>query len=208
MTGNFNNVSIRDGTQRLISGAVLPTYRLAYASGGARFPAPQAKATEPKNEVPGAAPRAGIRAARPEDAAVIEALIRAIAPESPVYRDTPIDDRKLKTFIATAIRSDQHAVLLHDGAAGIDGLYIGMLVQQFFTFEVTAMDILFYVRPERRGTRAALRLWRAFESWAHARGAKAIQVGSMTDIDPARTAKFYRGMGLREIGGVFQARIG
>jgi GNAT superfamily N-acetyltransferase len=149
-----------------------------------------------------------VRRARREDAGAIEAMLRAVHHESSVYRAMPIDDRKLKSFIAKAIDSGDHAVLLHEGVAGIDGLFISMLVQQFFTFEVTAMDIVFYVRPERRGTRAAARLWRALRNWAKTRGAKAIVVGSTTDIDPGVTAKFYQGMGLREIGGVFHMRIG
>jgi GNAT superfamily N-acetyltransferase len=144
-----------------------------------------------------------VRHATPADAAVIDTMLRAMGRESPIYRTMPIDDRKLADYIAKTIRSSDHAVLLHESSAGIDGIYIGMLVQQFFTFETTAMDVLFYVRPERRGSRAAVRLFRAFKAWAKSSGAKAIQVGTMTGIDPARTSKFYRGMGLNEIGGVY-----
>jgi GNAT superfamily N-acetyltransferase len=188
MTPGYYNVVIRSGSAPVPS---LPRHVPAAAS----------------DESSAATPR-GVRRARPDDAGAIEAMMRAAHAESPIYRAMPIDDRKLKGYIADVIHSKDHAVLLHEGAAGIDGLYIGMLVQQFFTLEVTAMDILFYVRPQRRGTRAAVRLWRAFEQWAAARGAKAIQVGTMTEIDPARTAKFYQGMGLRDIGGVFHNRIG
>jgi GNAT superfamily N-acetyltransferase len=146
------------------------------------------------------------RHATPQDSAVIDTMLRAMAEESPIYRAMPIDDRKLADYIAKAIHGSDHAVLLHEGPAGIDGIYIGMLVQQFFTFETTAMDVLFYVRPERRGSRAAVRLFRAFKAWAKSSGAKSIQAGTMTGIDPARTAKFYRGMGLNEIGGVYHGR--
>jgi GNAT superfamily N-acetyltransferase len=148
-----------------------------------------------------------VRHATPEDAALIDAMLRAMGRESPIYRAMPIDDRKLADYIAKVIGSGEHAVLLHEGPSGIDGIYIGMLVQQFFTFEITAMDVLFYVRPERRGSRAAVRLFRAFKAWAKSSGAKAIQVGTMTGIDPARAAKFYRGMGLDEIGGVYHGRV-
>jgi GNAT superfamily N-acetyltransferase len=147
--------------------------------------------------------QAPVRHATPEDTAVIDTMLRAMGRESPIYRAMPVADRKLADYIAKVILSSEHIVLLHEGPAGIDGIYIGMLVQQFFTFEITAMDVLFYVRPERRGSRAAVRLFRAFKAWARSSGAKCIQVGTMTGIDPARTAKFYRGMGLHEIGGVY-----
>jgi len=147
-----------------------------------------------------------VRHATPADADVIDAMLRAMGRESPIYRAMPIDDRKLADYVARVIRGSDHAVLLHEGPAGIDGIFIGMLVQQFFTFETSAMDVLFYVRPERRGSRAAVRLFRAFKAWAKSSGAKTIQVGTMTGIDPARTAKFYRGMGLNEIGGVYHGR--
>jgi GNAT superfamily N-acetyltransferase len=147
-----------------------------------------------------------VRHATPADAAVIDAMLRAMGRESPIYRAMPIDDRKLADYIARVIRGSDHAVLLHEGPAGIDGIFIGMLVQQFFTFETSAMDVLFYVRPERRGSRAAVRLFRALKAWAKSSDAKTIQVGTMTGIDPARTAKFYRGMGLNEIGGVYHGR--
>ncbi len=177
-----------------------PLIGLAKSVPGARTAPPRiGRAPEP-------GPMAPVRRATPEDAAVIDTMLRAMAQESPIYRVMPIDDRKLADYIAKAIRSSDHAVLLHESAAGIDGVYIGMLVQQFFTFETTAMDVLFYVRPERRGSRAAVRLFRAFKAWAKASGAKSIQVGTMTGIDPARTAKFYRGMGLSEIGGIYHGR--
>jgi GNAT superfamily N-acetyltransferase len=208
MTGSFYNVVINSGGQPLDGATARSAYRLVKRSGAT--PGSQVQPAPASEGAPAAVltPRAHIRRARPEDAATIEALIRTVAAESPVYREMPIDDRKLKSFIAMAIRSHEHAVLLHEGATGIDGLFIGVLVQQFFTVEFTAMDILFYVRPERRGSRAAVRLWRAYKDWAQAQGAKAIKVGAMTEIEPARTAKFYRGMGLREIGGIFHARIG
>jgi GNAT superfamily N-acetyltransferase len=147
--------------------------------------------------------KTGVRRATAADAAMIDSMLRDLGRESPIYRLMPIDDRKLTDYIAKVIRGSDHAVLLHEGTSGIDGIYIGMLVQQFFTFEITAMDVLFYVRPERRGSRAAVRLFRAFKTWARSSGAKAIQVGTMNGIAPARTAKFYRGMGLTEIGGVY-----
>lgn len=170
---------------------------------------PGARAAPPHIErAPEPGPMAPVRRATPGDASIIDTMLRAMAQESPVYRVMPIDDRKLADYIAKVIRSNEHAVLLHEGPAGIDGIYIGMLVQQFFTFETTAMDVLFYVRPERRGSRAAVRLFRAFKAWAKASGARAIQVGTMTGIDPTRTAKFYRGMGLDEIGGVYHGPAG
>jgi GNAT superfamily N-acetyltransferase len=212
MNPPFYNVVVRYGAQPLPAaggGLAMGDVTAVARSDGPAAADAQGAAERGRNAIE-PSPRAGstVRIAMRKDAETIEAMMRAAHQESPIYRAMPIDDRRLSGYIASVIRSKDHAVFLYESAAGIDGLYIGMLVQQFFTLEVTAMDILFYVRPERRGTRAAVQLWRAFRRWAEARGAKAIQVGTMTEIDPGRTAKFYRGMGLREIGGVFHARIG
>jgi hypothetical protein len=79
--------------------------------------------------------RPPVRRAVREDAGVIEAMMRAMAQESPVYRSMKIDDGRLARFIARTIGSKDHAVLLHESADGADGLFIGMLVQQFFTLD-------------------------------------------------------------------------
>src|ERR1700678_2829124 len=66
-----------------------------------------------------------VRHATLQDAAAIDAMLRDMHQESPIYRAMPIDDRKLADYIAQVIASSGHAVLLPERAAAIAGIYIG-----------------------------------------------------------------------------------
>jgi hypothetical protein len=66
--------------------------------------------------------QAPVRHATPEDTAVIDTMLRAMGRESPIYRAMPVADRKLADYIAKVIGSSEHAVLLHEGPPGIDGI--------------------------------------------------------------------------------------
>ena len=99
-------------------------------------------------------------------------------------------------------------MLVYDGPQGkIDGIMIGRVGEYFFSNELGAYDVAFYVRRERRGSIVAHRLWRTFLSWARAQGAVHTWPEVAAGIDPARGARFFRGLGLQEIGAVFFGRI-
>jgi GNAT superfamily N-acetyltransferase len=64
------------------------------------------------------------------------------------------------------------------------GLYAGYLSKYYFSDELVANDIAWFVVKERRGSRVGLRLLDCFEHWAKERGASEVRIGYSTDINP------------------------
>lgn len=148
-----------------------------------------------------------VRMAAPADDEAIHSLLTAMHEET-VYRAIELERPKLAAFLKFAREDERHAVFVYEATAGsIDGVYIGNIGNYFFSSELGAWDMIFYVRPERRGSFAAARLWRAFRDWAREKGAKSIWPGISTGIYREQSARFYRGMGLEEVGSVFFQRL-
>lgn len=148
-----------------------------------------------------------VRPAEPRDELAILAMLTAMHGEG-VYRTIPLDRAKLTAFLTYAREDARHCILVYEAADGvIDGCYIGHLNSYFFSNEVGAWDLIFYVRPARRGSIVAMRLWQAFRAWAKANGARTIWPGGSTGVAPERTARFYRGVDLQPVGTVFFGRL-
>lgn len=149
----------------------------------------------------------GVRAATAADDAELRLLLTGLHHES-VYRVLSLSEPKLAQFLRDVRGRDDHVSLVYEGTDGtLDGCYIGQVSAHFFSNDLSAYDLIFYVRPERRGGIIAYRLWQAFRAWAKQRGARTIWPGVSTGIDPARAARFYRGLDLVEVGSVFFARL-
>ena len=148
-----------------------------------------------------------VREAVPGDELAIQALISAMHRES-VYASVKFEQHRLAAFLKHAREDPTHCILVYENAEGvIDGVYIGYVNSYFFSSELGAWDMLFYVRPSRRGSLVAVRLWQAFRAWTKSAGAKTIWPGISTGVAADRTARFYRGLGLSEVGYVFFGRL-
>lgn len=85
-----------------------------------------------------------------------------------------------------------------------DGAVVGMLFCDFF--EYPAADGLFtvqqvlYVRPEKRGTRAAALLMKELIAWSEKLGALEIIGGNDNEFNSDRTAKFLEHFGFKRVG--------
>lgn len=93
-------------------------------------------------------------------------------------------DKLLDTF-GMYLHDDNKVVFIAvDGDKPL-GLYAGYISEYYFSEELVANDIAWFVVREKRGTRIGLRLLDCFEHWAKERGASEIRIGYSTDINPA-----------------------
>ena len=113
---------------------------------------------------------------------VLELGVRAHAEGS--YKDVPFDGDKL-VEVATRYASGDSTVffLALDGDKPV-GAFAGMLDEFYFSRALVAIDVIWYVMPEYRGTHVGLKLLEMFETWAKNKGAKEIRVGQSTNINP------------------------
>jgi GNAT superfamily N-acetyltransferase len=84
------------------------------------------------------------------------------------------------------------------------GLYAGYLAPYYFSRELVANDIAWFVVKERRGSRLGLRLLGAFEQWAKDNGASEVRVGYSTDINPSAFDSLMLKRGYSRVGGNYR----
>ena len=145
-----------------------------------------------------------VRKATIKDLTVIVPLLRDLHGES-VLRTAEINERKLRSFITHCLQTPTRVCLVYESTAlTIEGLLIGYTADRFFSKERGAWDLVFYVRPEKRGTLVAYRRWSAFKSWATGSGASILWLGTAAGVDARLSRKFYLGLGMKEIGGIFR----
>lgn len=124
------------------------------------------------------------------------------------YSDMPFD-------IETAAQSIYTNIIQGDAGFGVIaykddkpvGMMAGALATQFFGPAVFAYDFVWYVVPEDRGSRTAIRMLKKFESWARSKGAKEIHLGVTTGVDPDKTHGIYERMGYKHVGNNYTLKI-
>ena len=89
----------------------------------------------------------------------------------------------------------------------IIGMFTAQLNRYAFSQEFFAQHDIFYVHPDWRGTRAALLLVKAFESWAQECGLTRALLSVHSGLFPERTGRFYKKLGYRPMGGNFMKEL-
>jgi GNAT superfamily N-acetyltransferase len=84
------------------------------------------------------------------------------------------------------------------------GLYAGYITPYYFSNELVANDIAWFVVKERRGSSLGLRLLTAFENWAKDQGVSEIRVGYSTDINPTAFDSLMIKRGYSRVGGNYR----
>ncbi len=150
----------------------------------------------------------GVRKASKDDIPAILPLLRQFHSES-VFHDVPPDETTVSKFLLGCLdRQDRACVLLYEFAASqVDGLLIGYCEHYWFSPQKGAWDLAVYVRPERRGSLIAYRLWSQFQSWAIEVGAHLLWMGTASGIAPQRSRKFYLGLGMQEVGSLYRMKL-
>ena len=133
-------------------------------------------------------------------AQVIE-LAREMHAESASHFDMPFDPDKLQSQFDLAMTMPDTAYLrlaLMDET--VVGGFFGALGGSFFTEEMSARDLAWFITKNRRGSVAALLLVADFEQWALDRGIRKFFLGQSTGANVEATARLYEHLGYRIVG--------
>lgn len=144
-----------------------------------------------------------VRPAKEEDLPVLVEMCARLHAES-AYKVVAFHSKKLEHVFKSALRNPQQCVFVYERGNDLIGFFFGRVDSYFFSDELAAYDVVFYVEPRHRGSLAAYRLWNAFKGWAKANGARLLWPGISTGVELERTEKFYRGLGLMKVGTVFR----
>ena len=80
------------------------------------------------------------------------------------------------------------------------GFISGMHQEYFFSSNKKVSDLGFYILPEYRGSRAAIKLLKELENWAKSFGVEDLYLGQTTAINIEKTQKFYERLGYKTVG--------
>ena len=138
---------------------------------------------------------AKLRLAQPQDRHHILRMAKAMHEESPRYKGLAFSDGKTLALIDYLMDYSEGVLIVAEQDEEIAGMIAGMLVEHFFSDAKHASDLALYVVPHRRGSSIAVRLAKAFETWAAAIGADEIILGASTGVASDRTVCMYEKLG-------------
>tara|TARA_R110001592_G_scaffold131052_1_gene344642 strand:- start:17130 stop:17585 length:456 start_codon:yes stop_codon:yes gene_type:complete len=117
------------------------------------------------------------------------------------YKDFSINYEKLENLYHNQFAEDP-VVKVFYALEGDELVGFGAFVitAHYFTDQLIASDIIVYVRPERRGSLAAVKLLKNYILWADQQNASHITLGISTGIHPEKTKRFYERLGFKTIG--------
>ena len=145
-----------------------------------------------------------IREARPGDVdRIVELGSKSIA-EGP-YKDQLLDKPEVtRSLTAKMLASENAHVLVAEDADGVFGLFAYILFPHYFSGEMTAGEMIWYVVPEKRaGSPVSLELlWKAQQS-AKEKGARRFQLTAPTP----EIGRMYSQMRFREIETTYQREL-
>lgn len=149
---------------------------------------------------------ANVRAATHLDLASIIALGKRMHAEAPALKHAPFDEGKVQFALSHALTSG--CILVHETAEEIDGYFIGIVVERWFSRAKMACDLALYVRPDRRGGLIAWRLLDGYLFWCKTHGlpARDVQVSISTGAAVDATGRLFERLGFEPIGGNYQLR--
>ena len=103
--------------------------------------------------------------------------------EESCYSHLEFSPKRLFEIMDMYMRDPDKVIFLalRDGKAL--GLYAGFVSKYFFSEELVANDVAWFVLRDKRGSRIGLRLLDKFEKWAEGRGVSEVRLGFSTDIN-------------------------
>lgn len=89
-------------------------------------------------------------------------------------------------------------IFLEEGDDGlINGALGGIIHRDIYGEALIAEEGFWFMRPDMRG--GGVKVYRAFENWAKARGAVSLQMVHLLDSMPEKVARFYRAVGFKAV---------
>lgn len=144
-----------------------------------------------------------IRMARPEDAErVIEMGSRSI--KIGPYRDDLVDNPDVtRRLYDLLIKNPQARIIVSETENLVTGLFAFVIFPHYYSGELTAGEIIWYVEPEYRAGGVGLRLLKEAENYAREAGAVRMQLTAPTE----QLGSMYKRCGYHQIEVSFQRTL-
>lgn len=140
-----------------------------------------------------------VRLAEADDYQAVRDMAKANHEESCPHLEWS-EDRMRDTFFDDFLAGGQCMIFVAENGGDVAGFLLTMVCDyRAFVGHFTVQEVLF-VRPDRRGTRAAALLMRKLIDWSREIGAIEVLGGNDNDIRSEQTARFLSRFGFRSHG--------
>lgn len=138
-----------------------------------------------------------VRFATKDDMDEIVEMARANAETRP---GLTFNEMRARATVVDYLLKASPTIWVVENAGGV----CGMLIANFYPYSAfdglfTTQEVL-YVKPEKRGSRAATMLMKELISWSNMLGAREIIGGNDNEFNSDRTARFLEHFGFRKVG--------
>ena len=128
-------------------------------------------------------------------------LAREMHAESVTQRNFPLNEAKLLQQLGLS-QTMRDTIYVRLALLGDDvlGGFFGMISTTFFSDAPACKDMVWFVRRDRRGSLAAVKLLADFEQWGLDRGVLDFYLGQSTGVHVDTTTKLYERLGYEVVG--------
>lgn len=121
----------------------------------------------------------------------------------------PFDIEQLANSVMSLVINNPNGfgMLVYTDEEKAVGMITGSITPYVFSRGWVASDFAWFVLPEYRGSRAAVKLLKLFKSWATEKGASELYMGVTTNVSADRTGELLQRMGFKHVGGNYRARL-
>jgi GNAT superfamily N-acetyltransferase len=144
-----------------------------------------------------------IREATEEDVVDLAILGKQFAKESKNYDLLGWNSTKAYNFLFDAIQREDFGVFCLYTETEIVGMLICFVTPCFFSNVVQAVEIVWYVDPDHRGSRKAREMLDWYEEWAESRQAVCTNLVNLDTLNAGKVAKIYVKRGYRLVENTF-----
>lgn len=110
---------------------------------------------------------------------------------------------KVDAFIRSLIDGNQF-VLVSEDSGIVNGYFIGMVSEHWASRDLISYDLAMFIHPDHRGGISAAKMVKRYLAWAKSKGAKMINIGVSTGVNPEQTGRLYEKIGFNLIGYIYE----
>ena len=142
-----------------------------------------------------------------DDIEILTAIGGRMHSES-AYSHTQYSADKCRALGENIIASPNLVGLVSEINGDINGFFIGVVSEHYFSDTLMSSDLLLYVVPKHRNGLSGIRLIKSYIEWAKESGIEPcnIQLGQTAGIDPAAVDRLYKKLGFHHCGTLYKMR--
>ena len=124
---------------------------------------------------------------------ILELIVKGIQEDTP-YAHIPVDAAHLLEVVSTFETANSKFFFLRDRQKNIVGLLAGVITEQhplWYGVKI-ASELFWYVHPDHRGSKKAVKLIMEYEAWAKERGCKYTTMAHFSNLLGKKLSKLYK----------------